>query len=162
MELNRSKVLIVMVDDDEDDCFLIKEALTESDLNHELVIINDGLQLLDYLHLRGKYQNLESPYPDLILLDLFMPGINGKQVLREIKKDARLREIDVVVLTDSTDWGELQECYELGATAVFTKGQWLDIFAEVIRISGPYWFRFLTVRLGIPRDKPGMSVYHAP
>ena len=161
MEHNGCKVLIVMVDDDEDDCFLIKEALTESELNHELVIINDGLQLMDYLRRRGKYQNLESPYPDLILLDLLMPGINGKQILREIKKDARFRKIDVVVLTDSTDWGELQECYELGATAVFTKGQWLDVFAEVIRISGPYWFRFLTVQLGIPGGKPGMDAYHA-
>jgi hypothetical protein len=52
------------------------------------------------------------------------------------------------VLTDSTDWAALQECYELGATAVFTKQKWLATFAEIIRISGSYWFKFVTVKLG--------------
>ena len=77
-----------------------------------------------------------------------MPDLDGKEVLREIRKDPRLRHMDVVVLTGSTDRSELMECYEQGATAVFVKSQWLDTFAEIIRISSAYWFKFVTFQLG--------------
>lgn len=149
----RRKVSIVMVDDDEDDCFIIKEALEESELDHILTIIGSGQELMDYLRGRGKYGGLGAQFPDLILLDLYMPDISGRDVLSEIRKDADLKNLSVVVLTDSTKWSELHECYQLGATAVFTKGEWLETFAEIIRISGPYWFKFVTVHLGhIPRE----------
>jgi len=142
------KVLIVMVDDDEDDCFLIKEALSESELNHTLNIIGSGKGAIDYLRGCGKHEGPEPQCPDLILLDLYMPDLDGREVLREIRKDPNLCHLVVVVLTDSTDWAALQECYELGATAVFTKQKWLATFAEIIRISGSYWFKFVTVKLG--------------
>ena len=141
------KVSIVMVDDDEDDCFVIKEALEESELDHTLAIIESGRELMDYLRGRGKYAGIKPEYPDLILLDLYMPGLSGMDVLRDIRKDPEFSHLDVVVLTDSTDWSELSECYRLGATAVFSKGKWLETFAEIIRISGSYWFKFVTVQL---------------
>ena len=82
-----------------------------------------------------------------------MPGLSGREVLRDIRNDPEFSQLDVVVLTDSTEWSELWECYELGATAVFTKGKWLQTFAEIIRISGSYWFKFVTVQLDkIHRD----------
>jgi CheY-like chemotaxis protein len=147
------KVSIVMVDDDEDDCSIIKEALDESELDHSLTVIGSGQGLLDYLRGRGKYEGPGARFPDLILLDLYMPDLDGRGVLKEIRKDADLRRLSLVVLTDSTDWSELLECYQLGATAVFTKAKWLETFAEIIRISGPYWFKFVTVQLGaIPRE----------
>ena len=142
------KASIVMVDDDQDDCFMIKEALDESELDHTLTIIGSGRELMDYLHGHGKYEGCEPQFPDLILLDLYMPDFKGKNVLREIRKDPDLRDLAVVVLTDATEWSELQECYQLGATAVFTKGTWMKTFVEIIRISGPYWFKFVTVQLG--------------
>lgn len=148
------RVSIVMVDDDEDDCFIIKEALAESELDHELTIFNDGPELMDYLYRRGKYADSTAQRPDLILLDLYLPGINGRELLRQIKKDPQLRKIDVVVLTTSTEWEDMSECYQLGATAVFTKGAWLDTFAEIIRISGPYWFKFITVQLSPGNYEP--------
>lgn len=141
------KVSIVMVDDDEDDCFIIKEALDESELDHTLTVLGSGSELLDYLHGCGKYAESKPPPPDLILLDLYMPGLGGKEVLRDIRKDPEFGDLDVVVLTDSTDWPELRECYQLGATAVFTKAKWLQTFAEIIRISGSYWFKFVTLQL---------------
>jgi CheY-like chemotaxis protein len=147
------KVSIVMVDDDEDDCFIIKEALGESELDHTLTILGSGSELLDYMHGRGKYAGIKPEYPDLILLDLYMPGLSGREVLRDMRNDPEFNNLDVVVLTDSTDWSELSECYHLGATAVFSKGKWLQTFAEIIRISGSYWFKFVTVQLGkVRRD----------
>ncbi|MGC9967382.1 MAG: response regulator [Syntrophobacteraceae bacterium] len=142
------KVSIVMVDDDEDDCFIIRDALSESDLDHTLKLIGSGLELIDYLRGCGKYEGLDTVCPDLVLLDLHMPDLDGKEVLREIKKDPRLSHMDVVVLTGSTDRSELLECYQLGATAVFVKSKWLDTFAEIIRISSAYWFKFVTFQLG--------------
>jgi CheY-like chemotaxis protein len=144
------RVLIVMVDDDEDDCFIIKDALSESELNHTLKIFGSGQEAIYYLRGSGEHEGFEPEYPDLILLDLYMPDLNGREVLREIRKDPALCHLVVVVLTDSTDWSVLQECYELGATAVFTKAKWLTTFAEIIRISGSYWFKFVTVKLGPP------------
>lgn len=149
------KVSIVMGDDDEDDCFIIKEALSESELNHTLKIIGSGRELMDYLRRNGKYEGLDLEDPDLVLLDLCMPDLNGREVLREIKKDRDLSHLAVVVLTDSTDWSDLRECYLLGSTAVFNKEKWLETFAEIIKSSGPYWFQFLTAHLGhVPCESP--------
>ncbi len=141
------KVSIVMVDDDEDDCFIIREALAESELDHDLTVFGSGEELLDYLRGQGKYAGVRVQKSDLIILDLYMPGLNGRDVLRNLKQDPELSRLDVVVLTDSTEWSELSECYQLGATAVFTKGQWLDTFADLIKISGPYWFKFVTFKV---------------
>ena len=144
------KISIVMVDDDEDDCFIIKQALAESELDHTLTIFESGLELLDYLHGTGKFAGTEPEHPDLILLDLYMPGLSGREVLRRIRKEPAFSHLDVVVLTDSNEWSELWECYQLGATGVFTKGKWLPTFAEIIRISGPYWYKFVTLKLQTP------------
>lgn len=152
------KVSIVMADDDEDDCFTIKQALGESQLDHTLKIIGSGRELMDYLRGHGKYKGCAPQHPDLILLDLYMPELNGREVLRELRTDPRLSDLDVVVLTDSTDWSELLECYELGATAVFTKAKWLETFAEIIRTSGPYWFKFVTFSLGSVVRRPDPDV----
>ena len=146
LETDRT-VSIVMVDDDEDDCFIIKEALAESELDYNLTVLGSGEELIDYLRGQGKYAGVQVKNPDLILLDLYMPGLNGRDVLRYIKEDPALRQLDIVVLTDSTEWSELYECYQLGATAVFSKGQWLLTFAELIRISGPYWLKFVTFKV---------------
>jgi CheY-like chemotaxis protein len=108
------------------------------------------VEFLDYLRGRGKYEGRGLQCPDLVLLDLHMPDLDGKEVLREIRTDPRLRHMDIVVLTGSTDRAELMECYEQGATAVFVKSQWLDTFAEVIRISSAYWYKFVTFQLGPP------------
>jgi CheY-like chemotaxis protein len=153
-EMGRS-VSIVMGDDDEDDCLVIKEALSESELNHTLRIIGSGREMIDYLRGRGRYEGLDLEYPDLILLDLHMPDLHGREVLKEIREDPDLSRLVVVVLTDSADWSDLLECYLLGSTAVFKKKEWLETFAEIIRIAGPYWFEYLTGQLG-----PGLRESH--
>ncbi len=141
------RVSIIMVDDDEDDCFVIKEALSESELDHTLTILKSAIFAANHLRGCGKYAGTKPELPDLILLDLFMPGSSGRSVLREIRNDVELSQLDVVVSINSTDWAQLWECYQLGATAVFSKGKRQQTFAEIIRISGPYWFKFVTFRV---------------
>lgn len=144
MEYNQTRVKILMVDDDEDDCFLVREALRASDLDHELHTLPDGMELIDYLYRRGRYKNLNEPQPDLILLDLNMPRKGGREVLLEVRQDPCLKDIPIAVLTGSSDWSDISRCYELGATAVFNKGEWFDDLVKIIKICGAYWFKCMT------------------
>ena len=94
---------ILMADDDADDCLLVQAALRETKQPHDLRIVRDGQQLLDYLRRRGEYrQPPDVPRPDLILLDLKMPRKDGREALGELKADPRLRSIPIVVFTTST------------------------------------------------------------
>lgn len=131
-----------MVDDDEDDCLIMRRALQESSLEHDLACFKNGQEMMDYLHRCGKNESSDPPCPDLILLDLNMPVKDGRMVLHEIKSDPDLRDIPVVVLTDSEDPLDAIQCYELGANLFYTKSQWLEIIAEIIKSSGEYWFDF--------------------
>ncbi|MDY6899254.1 MAG: response regulator, partial [Cyanobacteriota bacterium] len=102
MEGRKQKISILIADDDEDDCLLAHEALIESHLQHELHVVKDGEELMDYLYCRGKYANPENASPPgLILLDLNMPKKDGREALKEIKTNPTFRHIPVVVLTTS-------------------------------------------------------------
>ncbi|ARV62909.1 two-component system response regulator [Nostocales cyanobacterium HT-58-2] len=130
-----------MADDDEDDCMLAREALAESQLANKLHIVNDGEQLMDYLYQRGIYANKSSaPRPNLILLDLNMPKKDGREALREIKTDPRLRQIPVVILTTSKAEEDVQSSYDLGANSFIMKPVTFASLVEVMRTIGKYWF----------------------
>src|SRR6185312_13764096 len=95
-------ITILMADDDPDDRELTREAFEESRLANDLRFVEDGVELLDYLKRRGKYEDpASSPRPGLILLDLNMPKKDGREALREIKADPKLKSIRVVILTTS-------------------------------------------------------------
>jgi two-component system, chemotaxis family, response regulator Rcp1 len=104
---------ILLVEDNPGDARLAREALNENNINHFLFHVEDGLQALEFLHNKGMYQS--SPRPDLILLDLNLPKINGHQVLSEIKSDENLRKIPVVVLSISCSEKDIEESYKLNA-----------------------------------------------
>src|ERR1035438_3893989 len=102
MKTEGKMITIVLADDDPDDRKLTQDAFAENRLVNVLHCVEDGEELLDYLHRRGKYENLGSePLPGLILLDLNMPRKDGREALKEIKADANLRRIPIVVLTTS-------------------------------------------------------------
>jgi len=102
MRRRRQPATILMADDDLDDCQLARDALTESRLLNALRFVHDGEELMDYLRQQGRYSPpLAPPLPGLILLDLNMPRKDGREALREIKSDAVLRHVPVVVLTTS-------------------------------------------------------------
>ncbi|HEX8831540.1 MAG TPA: response regulator, partial [Longimicrobium sp.] len=131
---------ILMADDDEDDRLLATEALAESRLSNELRCVEDGVELMDYLHRRGRYAPPASaPRPGLILLDLNMPRKDGREALREIKSDPLLRSIPVVVLTTSRADEDIARSYDLGANSYIAKPVTFEGLVDVVRALGRYW-----------------------
>lgn len=148
MKGRRTTVTILMADDDDDDCMLAREALAESRLANALYIVQDGEELLDYLHRRGQYIDAaNSPRPGLILLDLNMPRKDGREALREIKIDPHLRQIPIVVLTTSKSEEDIYRSYDLGANSFITKPVTFSSLVEVMKTIGKYWFEIVELPL---------------
>jgi CheY-like chemotaxis protein len=116
------KVVLVMVDDDEDDCYLLEAALKDARFNCTFRCVQNGLEIMDYLERSGQYQDPKAaPYPDLIFLDLNLPLMNGREVLARLKTDPRFRSIPVIILTTSCDIEDVKVCYDLGANSYIIK-----------------------------------------
>lgn len=137
-------IIILMADDDPDDCMMVKEALAESRVLNELHTVADGEELLDYLHRRGKFEKLAAaPRPGIILLDLNMPRKDGREALAEIKGDPQLRKIPVVVLTTSKAEEDIYRTYDLGVNSYVTKPVTFEGLVEVMRTMGRYWIEIV-------------------
>ena len=132
-------VNILLVEDDPGDQKLVKISLKNQRIANDLNIVNNGNEALDYLHRRGNFGD-EAPRPDLILLDLNMPGMNGKEFLKEIKGDESLRTIPVVILTTSDSEKDILESYDLQASGYVKKPVDIGEFKDVMKKVGEYWF----------------------
>jgi CheY-like chemotaxis protein len=145
------KSIIVMAEDDADDRLLLQDAAVECKWDGELHFVENGEELMDYLQHRGKYQDpTTSPPPGLIILDLNMPRKDGREALKDIKADADLRRIPVVVLTTSHADTDVGKVYELGANSFITKPAQFDELVTVMSTLNNYWFQ--TVELALPRQ----------
>lgn len=145
MEQSRNAV-ILLVEDDPDDQEMTRRALRGSKLKNDLRIASDGEEALDYLKRRGAYlQPKDAPRPDLILLDLNMPKLDGRAVLKEIKSDPQLRRIAVVVLTTSSQEEDILRSYDLGVNSYITKPVRMDGFVKAIRDLEEYWFNLVVL-----------------
>jgi CheY-like chemotaxis protein len=132
---------ILMADDDDEDCLLVRDALTLNVIRHDLRTVPDGVELLDYLDRRGKYEDRrQSPRPDLILLDLNMPRKDGREALGELKADRRWRQIPVVVLTTSTSDDDISFSYRSGASSYIAKPSTYQAWVELVHTLNKYWF----------------------
>jgi CheY-like chemotaxis protein len=144
MRKNAKPVVFLMADDDPDDRLLIREAFKESLLSNSIYFVEDGVELMDYLRHQASYANPdEAPMPDLILLDLNMPRMDGREALAEIKNDPRLRYIPVVVLTTSKAEEDIMRSYDIGAASYITKPVTFDGLVEAIRGLGQYWVQIV-------------------
>ena len=122
MEKENPSLIVLMADDDEDDCLLVESAFKETDLVHELRFVGDGRELLDYLYNEGDFSDLEKyPRPNLILLDLNMPRIDGREALAIIKSDSQLKNIPVLILTTSREEQDIALAEQAGASSFLTK-----------------------------------------
>ena len=137
-------ITILVAEDDPDDRLLIEEALREARLANDLHFVEDGEELIDFLHHQGDYADRSrSPCPGLILLDLNMPRKDGREALAEIKENARLRRIPVVVLTTSKAEEDVVRSYDLGVSGFIVKPVQFESFVELIKALGKYWFEIV-------------------
>jgi CheY-like chemotaxis protein len=144
MSKNRRPITILLADDDADDRMMAGDALEESRLANDLRYVEDGEELLDYLHRRGKFARPEdSPRPGLILLDLNMPRKDGREALKEIKADRELRMIPIVVLTTSKAEEDIYRTYDLGVNSFITKPVMFESLVNVMKALGKYWFEIV-------------------
>lgn len=115
------KLKILVADDDPDDRLLIKEAIEEAGSVNWIEFVNDGVELMEYLHRRGAYADRNDDLPDIILLDLNMPRKDGREVLAEIRADPNLRHTPVAILTTSKAEDDVRNTYDTGASAYIVK-----------------------------------------
>ena len=141
---SREPITILMADDDPEDVMLAEDALAEARLANNFYAVSDGEELMDFLHRRGKYSGPdEAPRPGLILLDLNMPRKNGFEALQELKQDADLRQIPVVVLTTSRAEEDVYRSYDLGVNSFISKPVSFDGLVEAMKVLGRYWFEIV-------------------
>ena len=144
MDRNGQPITILMADDDADDRMFAKEALEKARLGNDLRFVEDGEELMGYLRHHGKYTDQsDSPLPDLILLDLNMPKMDGREALKEIKEEPLLRRIPVVILTTSKAEEDIYRTYDLGASSFITKPVTFEGLVDVMKVLKTYWFEIV-------------------
>lgn len=141
MNAPREPITILLADDDLDDCLLTRDALAESHLISDLHIVHEGDALLDYLFRRGPYGAPgAAPRPNIILLDLNMPRMDGREALKQIRSSPDLREIPVVVMTTSRAGEDIFRSFALGANSFVTKPVTFSALVDVMRSLEHYCF----------------------
>ncbi len=136
-----SMMRLLMAEDDPEDQMLVRKAFAHAHLANELMIVNNGEELMDYLLRRSPYEMAHRP--DLILLDLNMPRKDGREALREIKADPVLRAIPVVVLTTSSADEDILRSYDLGVNSYVQKPVTFPKLVELVTELGNYWFKIV-------------------
>jgi len=134
---------ILLVEDNPGDVRLTAVALQEAGVRGELHVVHDGEQALLYLRKGGEFK--EAATPDIVLLDLNLPRVSGREVLATMKKDALLRRIPVAVLTTSSDMEDVDAAYASHVNCYITKPIDMDRFVEVIRSLGRFWLDVVTL-----------------
>ena len=136
-----SNIYILVAEDDADDRFLLETAFAENGFKGKLEFVENGVELLEYLrNLNASENNAEHPLPGFILLDLNMPKKDGREVLKEIKEDPRLKKIPVIVFTTTKNENEINRCYELGANTYVVKPVGFENLVKTIEDIRSYWF----------------------
>lgn len=150
-------ITILMADDDEEDRSFAQEALQSSRLANRMRFVVDGQDLLDYLRREGRYGpgGEDAPTPGIILLDLNMPKKDGREALAEIKADARLRRIPVVVLTTSKAEEDILRTYDLGVNSFITKPVTFAGLVDVMSAWKRYWFEIVELPGDDGDERPG-------
>jgi len=143
------KITILFAEDDSNECILVQKAFQEIDTAYDIFFVSDGIELLQYLNKQGRYlAPASAPRPDLILLDLNMPRMDGREALAQIKADPGLRSIPVVVLTNSNTQEDILRTYDLGGAGFIIKPLTFEGMLEVVKVLNEYWFEVVELASG--------------
>ena len=144
---------ILVVEDNTGDARLIKEILNDNKLFSTLHIVRDGVETLEFLRNKGKYKSV--PKPDLIILDLNLPKMDGREVLAEIKNDDELKHIPIVIMTISQAEEDILKSYNLHANCYITKPIDLNQFVKVVKSIENFWFSIVKLPPKMDNIKTG-------
>jgi CheY-like chemotaxis protein len=139
------QAVVLLVEDDPGDQELTRYALQEDVIKTELHIVGDGEEAMDYLLQEGTYCSETAPMPDLVLLDLNLPKLDGRGVLFRMRNNDKLRRIPVIVLTTSHQEEDIVRSYDLGCNSFVTKPVELADFIQTVKGLGRYWFELVTL-----------------
>ncbi|NQZ83640.1 MAG: response regulator [Colwellia sp.] len=146
MDENISPIRIHMCDDDPDDQLLVSDALEEARLGNPIDFTNNGKELLQYLNREGAFSHLvDEPLPGLILLDLNMPVMDGREVLSKIKQHEKFRSIPIIVLTTSKAEADIARTYDMGVNSFIMKPVSFDSLVDMIKSVTDYWFHLVSL-----------------
>ncbi len=140
----KKPIHILLVDDDEDDRYLTREAFQQQFPVSRISAVEDGEELMEFLNYSGRYTGAEHALPELILLDLNMPRKDGREALREIKSNINFRHIPIIILTTSDARDDIETSYVNGANSFITKPTSYQRLSEVTKAIGQYWFSVVT------------------
>ena len=135
---NETKI-ILLVEDNPDDEALTMRAFAKNNIGNRIVVVRDGAEALDWLFKRERYKDRSEPDPQLVLLDLKLPKVDGLEVLRQLREDARTKLLPVVILTSSKEESDLLRGYELRANSYIRKPVDFTRFVDSVRELGMYW-----------------------
>jgi CheY-like chemotaxis protein len=136
--MNKLKT-ILLAEDNPNDVELTLAALAGQNLANRVVVVNDGVEVLDYLRCEGKFKNRKKENPAVLLLDIKMPRMDGIEVLKEIRNDPLLKLLPIVMLSSSHEEPDLKTCYELGVNAYVVKPVDFKEFMDAVKQLGIFW-----------------------
>jgi CheY-like chemotaxis protein len=151
MSSTHPALTILLADDDEEDRMMTIDALRTRRVANEIRCVADGQELIDCLFRRGEYLDSEEPLPGLILLDLNMPRKDGREALAEMKTDARLRSIPVVVLTTSRAEEDIVRTYDLGVNSFISKPVTFNGLVRAMDVFSRYWLEIVELPADVER-----------
>jgi CheY-like chemotaxis protein len=131
---------ILVVEDNEAERLIMQEAFKEANVQHDLQMVKSGVEALELLNAKGDFA---APKPDLIILDLNMPGKNGLEVLSEIKQNSKWKHIPILIFSNSEYSGDICKCYTLGVNAYLNKPADFQGFIDLARVIDVFWFKLV-------------------
>lgn len=145
----RETIPVLLVEDDEDDVRLTQRAFSKGRILNKLYVVGDGEEAMEFLKQRGRYvDSSRAPQPGIIMLDLNMPRMSGREVLKKIKGDKDLQHIPIIILTTSDQESDVWECYKSGANTFITKPVEFDKFLDAVVTIGKYWLEIAELPTG--------------
>lgn len=136
-------VELLLIEDNSGDILLTKEAFEEINFSENLSVVTDGESALDFLYKRGRYENAQTP--DLIILDLNIPRVDGREILNKVKNDDNLKKIPIIVLSTSKSDRDIKTCYELQANCYLIKPVDFEQFLEIVTYIRDFWLGMVKI-----------------